>query len=185
LPLTFGDYLSILWRIDRSTALPNRETYYRQCATAIARGLDFEGRSIHRLARLTAAGAICITLENAPYRATNMLIDAQDRRAAIRQLIDLRTHILTMAAYREAWTLGWPGSRLSDTELRERLFAVFFTAFNGQFHHFSRLILVADIVLQELMLGDRQVREISLIRLIKEYDYPEPDSAKVREQYGS
>ncbi len=184
LSLTFGDYLSLLWRIDRSAGNPDREAYYRQCAEALVRGLGFESRSLHRLVNTIPAGEVCASLHNAPYRGTNRLVDAQDRRAAISQLVDLRDHILTMAAYKEEWVLGWPGSRLSNVALRERLFAVFFTAFEGQFRHFSRLLFVIDIVLQELLLGDRTEREISLIRLIKEYGYPDPADPAVRARFG-
>ncbi len=183
LPLTFGDYLSLLWRIDRSSDRPNHEAYYRQCAEAVARGLGFDRRSLHRLVRVAEAGKICRSLENVSYRGTERLVDAQDRRAAISQLMDMRDHILAMGAYREQWTLGWPGGRVADAELREHLFAVFFTAFEGQFRHFSRLIFVIDIVLQEMMLGHRDVLEISLIRLIQEFNYPDPSSASVRAQY--
>ncbi len=183
LPLTFGDYLSLLWRVDQSAGNPDREAYYRQCADALARGLGFANRSLYRLVRRTEAGRICPLLPNAPYQGTVRLVDAQDRREAIRHLVDLRDHILAMAAYREQWKVGWPGSRMTDGELRERLFAVFFTAFEGQFRHFSRLLFVIDIVLQELLLGDRREREISLIRLIREFDYPDPDSGDTRTQY--
>ena len=67
--------------------------------------------------------------------------------------------------------------------MRERLFAVFFTAFDGQFRPFSRMILVIDIVLQELLLGVRKLQEISLIRLIQDYGYPDPHNAAVQAQF--
>jgi hypothetical protein len=185
LPLTFGDYLSLLWRIDLSANNPKREAYYRQCANALAQGLGFENRSLFRFVQRNEAGSICSLLQNSPYQGTGRLVDAQDRRAAIWQLMDLRDHILAMGAYREQWNVGWPGSRLTSVELRERLFAVFFTAFEGQFRHFSRLLLVVDIVLQELLLGDRQEREISLIRLIQGFGYPDPDSGSTRAQFAS
>jgi hypothetical protein len=184
LTLTFGDYLSLLWRIDQAAEDPNREEYYRQCADAVARGLAFEARSLFRLVHSTAAGMIYESLQNAPYRGTARLVDAQDRRAAIAQLADLRGHILAMGAYRDQWTLGWPGSKLTDVELRERLFAVFFTAFDGQFRHFNRLLLVIDIVLQELLLGDRTAYETSLIRLIKSFGYPDPDREATYRLFG-
>jgi hypothetical protein len=173
----------LLWRIDRSAGHPHRELYYRQCAEAVSRGLSFDRRSMSRLVQVTEAGKIYAALDNAPYRGTVRFLDAQDRRAALHQLLDIRGHILAMASHRERWTLGWPGSRLSDVELRERLFAVFFTAFEGQFRHFSRLLIVGDIVLQEMLLGDRDRREVSLIRLINEFGYPDPDNVRVRVQY--
>jgi hypothetical protein len=181
--MTFADFLSLLWRLDAAGGDPKREAYYRQCADAVARGLAFESRSLYRMLINTQAGEICRSLQNAPYRGTARLVDAQDRRDAIRQLVDLRGQILTMAAYRDRWTLGWPGSRMTDVELRERLFAVFFTAFDSQFAHFSRMLFVVDIVLQELLLGDRVERQISLIRLIKEFGYPDPSSSAVRAQF--
>jgi hypothetical protein len=183
LAMTFADFLSLLWRLDAAGGDPKREAYYRQCADSVARGLAFENRSLYRMLINTPAGEICRSLQNAPYRGTARLVDAQDRRDAIRQLVDLRGQILTMAAYRDRWTLGWPGSRMTDVELRERLFAVFFTAFDSQFAHFSRMLFVVDIVLQELLLGDRVERQISLIRLIKEFGYPDPSSSAVRAQF--
>ncbi len=183
LALNFGDYLSLLWRIDRSAENERREAYYRQCAHSLACGLGFENRSLYRLVQRTEAGHVCALIQNSPYQGTGRLVDAQDRREAIRQLMDLRDHILGMGAYREQWKIGWPGSRMTDVELRERLFAVFFTAFEGQFRHYSRLLLVIDIVLQEMLLGNRVEQEISLIRLIQEFGYPDPDSVSTRAQY--
>jgi hypothetical protein len=183
LALTFGDFLSLLWRVDASAGEPRKEAYYRLCVDAIARGLQFDSRRMYRMLQITPAGQVCATLQNAPYRGTSRLIDAQDRREAIRQLVDLRGQILTMAAYRDRWTLGWPGSRLTDVELRERLFAVFFTAFDSQFANFSRMLFVIDIVLQEILLGDREDLKISLIKLIKEYDYPDPDEHPLSSQF--
>jgi hypothetical protein len=176
LPLTFGDYLSILWRLDQAAEDPGREGYYRQCALALARGLGIDQRSLGRMVERTPSGSICAMLPNVSYQGTSWLVDAQDRREAIRQLVDMRQHILAMGAYRNSWTLGWPGSRLTDGELREHVFAVLFTAFEGQFSHFSRLLLVIDIVLQELILGKIDYSEVSLARLSQEFHYPDPDS---------
>lgn len=183
LSLNFGDYLSLLWRIDRSAQNEGREAYYRYCAHALACGLGFADRSLSRLVQRTEAGLVCASIQNSPYQGTGRLVDAQDRRDAICQLMDLRDHILAMGAYREQWKIGWPGSRMTDVDLRERLFAVFFTAFEGQFRPFSRLLLVIDIVLQEMLLGNRVEQEISLIRLIQEFGYPDPDSVRTRTQY--
>lgn len=183
LPLEFSDYLSLLWRIDRAAGQRSRASYYRQCASALARALDFEQRSLGQYVRVATPGQVCSGLEGVPYRATTRLVDAQDRRAALRQLLDLRNNILVMAAYRESWSVGWPGSRLDDEQLRERLFAVFFTAFEGQFQPFSRLLLVIDVVLQELLLGTRDAAQVSLIRLIHDYGYPDPLSAAVQQRF--
>lgn len=183
LPLTFGDYLSLLWRIDRSVESPQHEAYYRRCADSLARGLAIDQRSLIRMVQRMPAGQVYDSLSNIPYQGTTRLVDAGDRRAAIWQLVDMRRHILELGAYRDAWTLGWPGSRLSDTVLRERVFAVLFTAFQGQFGHFSRLLLVADIVLQDLILGAHDCHEISLVRLVHEFGYPDPDSDEVRETF--
>jgi len=184
LALSFGDFLSLLWRVDASVEKPMRAAYYRQCADAVASGLGFSRRSIYRMIKVLPAGHIYASLPNLPYRGTIRLVDAQDRREAMMQLLDMRAHIMSMGTYRSRWNLGWPGSRLADEELRARLFAVFFTAFEGQFSQFSRLLLVIDIMLQDLMLGDRTPAEISLVRLIREYGYPDPDSPSARVQYG-
>lgn len=184
LALDFGDFLSLLWWVDASAEKPSRAAYYRQCADAVACGLGFNRRSVYRMIKVLPAGHIYVSLPNLPYRGTIRLVDAQDRREAMFQLLDIRSHILSMGSYRSRWSLGWPGSRVADEELRARLFAVFFTAFEGQFNQFSRLLLVVDIMLQDLMLGDRMPNEISLSRLIQEFGYPDPTSINTRMQYG-
>lgn len=183
LPLGFGDYLSLLRRIDYSADYPAQEKYYRRCVQALAQALGFAERGLGRMVKTAQAGEVCARLESTPYRGTGRLVDAQDRRAAIRDLVDLRLHILEMGAYRQRWTVGWPGSRMLDGQLRERLFAVFFTAFDSQYRPFSRLILVIDIVLQELLLGHRHNDEVSLIQLIQEYGYPDPEKGSTRAQF--
>ena len=40
-----------------------------------------------------------------------------------------------------------------------------------------------DIVLQELLLGSRQIEEVSLGTLIDHYDYPDPESQAIRGLY--
>jgi hypothetical protein len=185
LALGFGDYLSLLWCIDNAAGEPGRVTYYRRCADAVVRSMNLEHSSISRVVQNTPAGSIYVSLENVPYRGTARFVDAPDRRVAIRQLLSLRAHIVGMGTDRQGWTRGWPGSRLSDVELRERLFSVFFTAFDSQFSHFSRLILVIDIVLQEILIGSRQPYETSLISLIKNFGYPDPDEPESRNLFDS
>ncbi len=183
LPLDFGDYLSLLWRLDHAGERTGRADYYRQCSEALAKGLGFYGSSLERLVRITPVGEIYASLGNAPYRKTEHLVDARDRRAAIEQLAALRDNVLTIGTYKEKWELGWPGSGIADLELRERVFAVLNTALRGQFLHFSRILLVIDIVLQELLLGSRTPKEVTLRELIEEYGYPDPESPETRRMY--
>ncbi|MBZ0298791.1 MAG: hypothetical protein K8J31_03575 [Anaerolineae bacterium] len=184
LPLDFGDYLSILWRLDKHANHPGKVKYYRQCVQALATALNFQNRSIYRLVEITPPGQLYRQLPNAPYRGTHHLIDAHDRKAAISQLADLRNDVLKIGTYQDQWPVSWPGSGIVDTDLRERVFAVLFTALQGQFGSFGRLLLVVDIVLSDLLLGFQQeAREVKLERLIQEFRYPDPTDNQVRWMY--
>lgn len=185
LPLDFGDYLSLLWRLDKHASHPAKVKYYRQCALGLAEGLGLKGRSIFRLVEVTLPGEIYKQIANAPYRGTNHLIDAHDRKAAITQLMQLRADVLKIGTYQDQWPVSWPGSGIIDTELRERVFAVLFTALQGQFGNFGRLLLVVDIVLADLLLGIQPIREIPLAQLISDFRYPNPADSRVRWEYYS
>ncbi len=180
LPLDFGDYLSILWRLDQSTNQPARVEYYRRCAQALGEALDINHLRMFRLIENTPPGQVYEQLPNVPYRGTSRLIDAHDRKAAIRQLITLRNDVLRIGTYQDQWPVSWPGSGIVDTELRERVFAVLFTALQGQFGTFGRLLLVIDIVLSDLLLGYNDIREVKLAELIQNFKYPNPADSKVR-----
>jgi hypothetical protein len=185
LPMDFGDFLSILWRLDRHFDDPARVKYYRQCALALGEGLQLKGRSVYRLVEMTQPGQLYTQLPNAPYRGTGRLLDAQDRKAAISQLAQLREDIVRIGTYHDQWPVSWPGSGIMDTDLRERVFAVLFTALQGQYENFGRLLLVVDIVLADLLIGMNQMREISLSQLISEFHYPNFNDTKVRSAYYS
>lgn len=185
LPLDFGDYMSLIWRLDKHAEDPAKVKYYRRCALALAEGLGLKGRSVFRLVELTPPGQLYEQLPNAPYRGTNRLLDAQDRKAAIAQLATLRQDILRVGTYHDQWPVSWPGSGIMDTDLRERVFAVLFTALQGQYENFGRLLLVVDIVLADLLLGMQQMREINLHELIADYDYPNFADTKIRAAFYS
>jgi hypothetical protein len=72
-----------------------------------------------------------------------------------------------------------------DTDLRERVFAVLFTALQGQYENFGRLLLVVDIVLGDLLIGMHYMKEIGLHQLVAEYGYPNFADAKIRSAYYS
>ncbi len=181
LPLDFGDFLSLLWRTDRYAAQPNLAHYYYDCAWALARAYQFEGKSLGRMVRTTHPGDLCNSLSNVPFRETGRLTDATARKAAIHQLVQLRSDVLSIGSYQHDWVVGWPGSGVLDEELRERIFATLFTALRSQYSHFGRLILVIDIVLQELLMGTRHLVEFSLGTLIDHYGYPDPEDPNIRE----
>lgn len=183
LPLDFGDFLSLLWRIDRHADQPHLVAYYRQCVEALARALDFYQKGLGRLVRATPPGSLYRSLSNVPFRETGRLVDASARKAAIDQLVRLRGDVLSIGAYQHDWVVGWPGSGIINDELRERVFATLFTALRGQYQYLARLLLVIDIVLQELLLGTRQNTEYSLGILIERFGYPDPESPAVRELY--
>ncbi len=185
LPLEFGDYLSLLWRLDSCAGQPNRVRYYRQCALALGLALELDGRGVFRLVENTPPGALYQQLPNTPYRGTARLIDAHDRKAAIAQLVELRADVLKIGTYQDHWPVSWPGSGIIDTELRDRVFAVLFTALQGQFDSFGRVLLVVDIVLADLLLGIQPVKDVPLQRLIAEFSYPNPTDSRVRWEYYS
>lgn len=182
-PLDFSDYLSLLWRIDRHAEYENLVVYYSQCAHALAKAFQFEQQSLGRMVRTTAPGQLYATLSNVPFRGTGRLLDASARKAAIQQLVVLRSDVLSIGAYQHEWVVGWPGSGILDPELRERVFATLFTALRGQYAHFGRLLLVIDYVLQELVLGTRVVPDVSLGTLIERFGYPDPEDPAVRDLY--
>lgn len=183
LPLDFGDFLSLVWRIDQHAGQKNLADYYTQCARALSRAFEFEQKSLGRLVRSTRPGQIYKSLSNVPFRETGRLLDAPARKDAIDQLARLRSDVLSIGAYQHAWVVGWPGSGVLDAELRERIFATLFTALRGQYTHFGRLLLVIDIVLHELLLGLRAMDEVSLGTLIDHFGYPDPEDADVRALY--
>ncbi|HMM27459.1 MAG: hypothetical protein AAGU78_14110 [Chloroflexota bacterium] len=183
LPLDFGDYLSLLWRADRHAAQPHLVRYYQDCARALARAMGFERRSLGRVIRASEPGSIYRSLSNVPFRDTSRLEDAVARKAAIHQLAQLRADVLAIGSYQHDWVVGWPGSGVLDTELRDRIFATLFTALRGQYSHFGRLLLVVDVVLLELLLRTRQMPEYSLGMLIDRFGYPDPEDPAVRALY--
>lgn len=183
LPLDFGDYLSLLWRLDRSAAVPPHERYYRQCVRALGAALGIKAHPITRLIESTRCGEIYQQLPNLPYRSPQRLVDAQDRKAALAQLITVRADVLRVGTYSDTWNGGWPGSGLLDNEMRERVFAVLFTALQGQYANFGRLLLVVDIVIGNLIFGFEELPEVALTQVIADYGYPDPRAVSVRRDF--
>lgn len=182
LPLDFGDYLSLLWRIDSNASIANRERYYRQCAVSLSVALGFSKHPLCRLVQSTPAGEIYAQLPNLPYRAGKH-VDARDRKAALTQLMVMRSDTLRMGTYNETWQGGWPGDGIQDNELRERVFAVMFTALQGQYTNFARLLLVIDIVLANLFFGFDELSEVTFAQLTSEFGYPDPRDERVRRDF--
>lgn len=185
LPLDFGDYLSLLWRLDQNAAIPPRERYYRQCSSALCAALGLKAHPLHRLVETTPTGQIYAQLPNVPYRSGSRFVDAKDRKAALTQLISLRGDTLKIGTYSENWNGGWPGSGLLDTELRERVFAVLFTALQGQYTNFGRVLLVVDIVISNLMVGFDEPPEVPLMQLVSDYGYPDARDERVRRDFAN
>jgi hypothetical protein len=183
LPLDFGDYLSLMWRYDRCADRPRRAAYYRQCLTALASGLRIHQLAIQKLVETTPPGELFRQLPNLPYRDSRRLVDAQDRKAAINQLCHLRDSICEIGAYQQNWGVSYPGAGIQETELRERVFAVLFTALQGQFQNFARMLLVTDIVLANLLVGYDVVNDAPLDELILLHGYPDPEAERTRRDY--
>lgn len=178
LPLDFGDYLSLLWRLERAGKRKIGVGYYRRCERALAAALSLTNTEIGSLVKITSPAKLSDELANLPYRGGEHRIDAPDRKAAIAQLWRLRGDVLTMGSYPEVWRSAWPGSGIEDEELRERVFAVLFTALPSQYAPYARLLFVIDIVLQELMLGTRRSSSILLHMLVREHGWPDPTNAE-------
>lgn len=183
LSLDFGDYLSLAWRLDTCGDATRRAVYYRRCLQALSAALEIKGRSLCRLVEQTEPGQIYMHMPNAPYRGTMHMVDASDRKAAIRQLANLRSDIMRIGTSQQAWGGSWPGSGIQDTELRERVFAVLFTALQGQFGNFGRMLFVVDIVLGNLLLGFDPMREVSLDELVTFHHYPNPGDRRWRQEF--
>lgn len=181
-PLDFGDYLSLVWRCDQCADRPKRAQYYRQCLNALAGALKFAGTPLHRAMEAAAPGTLSAALTNIPYRGTRLL-DAVDRKAAIAQLCHLRDNICEIGAYPQTWGVSYPGAGILDVELRERVFAVLFTALQGQYANFARLLLIIDIVLANLLVGYDVTEEVTLDRLIADFGWPDPASKRSQQEY--
>src|SRR5690606_2374364 len=150
---------------------------------SLAEALSFRNHPLHRLVEMSPPGNIYLQLPNLPYRIGAHLVDAKDRKAAIAQLIGMRDHILYLGTYQEKWGGSWPGSGILDTEVRERVFAVLFTALQGQYANFARLLLVIDIVLADLLLGASNNDEVTLPELVGQFGYPNPASSAVQKDF--
>ncbi len=182
LPLDFGDFLSLLWRIDHHAEHAGHRNYYHACAAALGAALELPPK-LMLVVETAAAGEIIHSLYNVPYRGGERLVDAPDRKAALTQLLTMRDDTMRIGTYQEGWARGYPGSGIVDTELRERVFAVLFTALQGQFSHYGRLLLVLDIVLGDLLLGTGCAQECSLEMLVNDFEYPDPNDPDVRRHY--
>jgi hypothetical protein len=184
-PLDFSDYLSLLWRFDQCAALTARARYYRACIDALGHALEIDATPLGRMVAASAPGAVYDQLPNLPYRSRDRLLDARDRKAATGQLIALRRDILRIGTYQEAWNGSFPGHGLLDTELRERVFAVLFTALQGQYGSFVRLLLVVDIVLGDLLIGANSAPEVPLLDLVMHHGYPDPASKRTLREFAA
>ncbi len=183
LSLDFGDYLSLIWRLDSCADKPKRASYYRACLAALAQALGIQDTALHKLVRITPPGEIYAQITNLPYRSGSRLLDAQDRKAAIAKLVQIRDSICTLGASQQNWRVSYPGAGIVDIDLRERVFAVLFTAFQGQFGNFARLLLVGDIVLASLLVGYDVVADINLHDLVLRSGYPDPESERAQSEY--
>lgn len=182
LPLDFGDYLSLLWRLDYAADHAAKTRYYRRCSDALGQALKLP-TPLLRLVETAKPKHIYKELPNMPYRQPAHLIDAHDRKASIAQLVQLRDETLRIGTTQENWGGSFPGSGIQDEELRERVFAVLFTALQGQFSNFGRILLVIDIVLSDLLVGLNTQQEITLNDLVDDFGYPNPQDHAVRRDF--
>jgi hypothetical protein len=183
LPLGFGDYLSLLWRLDRSAGHDGKTRYYRLCISALLVALGYQNRDPEWVLLTAAPGDLYATLGNAPYRQTERPPDAAHRRAAIQKLLALRSGVLSIGAHADGWVEDWPDDGIAAAPLRERVSAVLFAAFPSQFPVFARILLVIDIVLQELLIGTRKSEEFDLSLLVTHFGYPDPNEPDIHFLY--
>ncbi len=74
------------------------------------------------------------------------------------------------------------GRKSNHSESYKRVFAVLFTALQGQYSSFGRLLLV-DIVITNLIVGFEEPPEIPLSQLIAQYGYPDPRDDRARADF--
>ncbi|HVO68929.1 MAG TPA: hypothetical protein VMT24_02720 [Aggregatilineaceae bacterium] len=183
LPLGFGDYLSILWRLDRSAGHDGKSLYYRACAIALLNALELRDTPLGQVMRAAVPGTNYDALSTVPFKEKELSPDAESRGAAIGQLVKMRSDVLTMGVYQEAWEIRWPGNGILDLDLRDRMHTVLFTALPSQYPVFARLLLVVDIVLQELLTGSHKPVEVDIPALILTYHFPDPRDPDVQLLY--
>jgi hypothetical protein len=185
MPLGFGDYLSILWRLDLSAGHEGRMRYYRACAIALSAAMGFRDAPLGQLVRATPPGELYFALRTLPYNTTERPQDADERSRAIQQLLQIRADVVGIGVYQENWENRWPGSGIADQNVRDRIHAVLFTALPSQYPVFARLVLVVDIVLQELLTGSRKLSEFDVRELVASYKYPDPRDPDVQRLYNT
>jgi hypothetical protein len=159
--------------------------YYRRAADALTHALDVRDHIVLRFIEHAEPGTIYQQLCNAPYRGAKHLVDAHDRKAAIAELAKLRSEIIQIGTHQNGWSGRYPGSGIADDYLRERVFAVLFTALQSQYANFGRLLLVIDIVLADLLIGGEPPVEVSLHQLVEEFGYPNPQDLRIRQAFNN
>lgn len=183
LPLDFGDYLSLLWLLDQAGKVQVGINYFRKCERALANALGITDTSLGHLVKITPPGAIIDNIPHLSYRKTERRIDALDRRHATAQLLQIRSDVMRLGSYVRTWDVSWPGSRITDEELRDRVYAVLFAAMPSQFDAFARILLVLDIVLQELLIETRRGDSFLLFTLVTKYGWPDPETPETEQLF--
>ncbi len=181
LPLGFGDYLSILFRLDEQNRLieelgpveplPLRQAWYVACGTALRDALSLKDTAFDRVAheRPYDPRQIVSDLRQA-LRAQHGVFQAVYYEIAIGGLLRQRADILR-AGRSVTHVEGGPGSGITDEALRARIQAVYFTRFDEALLNFSRQLLDVDALLEEL-LPMAVAPPVELARLQAEYNYP-------------
>lgn len=183
LPLGMGDYLSLLWWMDYTADTEAYSLYYRRCAAALAKGLSLQEQPVGILLSRVAAGDAYNVLSHPPYWGGTNKHDAGQRRTALQHLLRLRSQIMSISAQQQelaSMADRWPGNAILDTEIRNRVSTVLFNVLPGQYAEFASMLLLIDIVLQEMITGQRRMPSIPLYELVTKFNYPKPEDPSLQ-----
>ncbi len=182
LPLGFGDYLSLLFRLHEHNHLlqeaggtgnlPRRRDWYTACCGALCQGLGLEQTSLDTAATEKPYDLRQIVSGLRPLlRSKHGAIQAAYYEIALGGLLRQRGDILR-ADRSVRYAQGGPGSGITDEALRARIESIYFTRFDRDLLEFSRQLVTLDALLLDLMpvtVGE----PVAIDRLRAEYGYPD------------
>ncbi len=189
LPLGFGDYLSLLFRLDEQSTLLQergevdplllRRAWYLACCSALCRALALQGTAFDTLheakpydpRQIVAGLRPSLRAQHGPFQAVYYEI-------ALGGLLRQRADVLRMG--RSVTHLrGGPGSGIADKALQARIHDVYFTRFDEGLLNFSRHLLDIDRLLEDLLPLDIGP-PVELARLRSEFGFPDRADARWR-----
>ncbi len=182
LPLGFGDYLSLLYRLDEqdrlieergaANALPLRRSWYLGCCSALRGALLLTDTAFDTLPgeKPYDPRQIVNGLRQG-LRERHGVFQAVYFELAIGGLLRQRADIL-QARRSVSYLEGGPGSGITGEALKTRIQQVYFTQFDEALLAFSRQLLALDALLVEL-LPITVGQPVELAELRSQYNYPD------------